>query len=71
MNMPAEHKKIGEKVTKNEPLATLYTNDEALFQDAINSLSSAYQFTSTPPTPNPLIIETVRGESITFGLLII
>lgn len=58
------HKKIGESVTKDEPLATLYANDESLFDNAMASLTEAYHIQELPITSPDLIIGSVRAKDL-------
>lgn len=55
-------KKCGDKVTKGEPLAILYTNSEDSIPAAEKLILSAYSFSRDAPERLPLIIDTVRFE---------
>ena len=53
-------KKTGEAVKKGELLATLFSNDEAKFEDSEKLFLSAFRFSDEKPQPVPLIYKTVR-----------
>ena len=53
-------KKTGSKVCKGDILATLYTNDEALFTPAAKEYTAAVTLGSECPEVLPIIISTVR-----------
>ncbi len=53
-------KKTGEAVKKGELLATLFSNDEAKFEDSEKLFLSAFRFSGKKPQPVPLIYKTVR-----------
>ncbi len=53
-------KKTGEDVKKGELLATLFSNDEAKFEDSEKLFLSAFRFSGKKPQPVPLIYKTVR-----------
>lgn len=52
-------KKVGERVERGEPLATLYFNDERRLAGARAELAEAFVISSAPPAPVPLIFETL------------
>jgi len=52
--------KIGERVTRGEPLFTLHANDRAKFGAAQARLLAAYAFSDAEPTPPPLIHKIIR-----------
>ncbi len=58
------HKKAGDKVEKGEPLATLYTEDEAKFEAAEKMFLSAYEYSSEQPKKVPLILARVTTEGV-------
>jgi len=58
------HKKIGEAVKKDEPLATLHANDEKLFDAAFASLTEAYHIQETSVNSPDLIIGSVRAKDL-------
>jgi pyrimidine-nucleoside phosphorylase len=51
------HKKTGDRVNRNEPIATLYHNNPACLEEAIEKLNAAYVFGSEQPAATPLIYE--------------
>ncbi|MFQ5722918.1 MAG: thymidine phosphorylase [Terriglobia bacterium] len=53
------HKKVGERVQRGEPLATLHFNDERRLAEAQAWLDAAFVVSSEPPEPVPLIFETL------------
>ena len=53
-------KKVGERVSAGETLATLYTNRESALAEAEEHYLTALTFGETPPEPQPLIYEIVR-----------
>lgn len=53
-------KKVGERVSAGETLATLYTNRESALAEAAEHYLTALTFGETPPEPQPLIYEIVR-----------
>ena len=58
------HKKVGDKVEKGEPLATLYTEDEAKFDAAEKMFLEAYHFCQEQPKKIPLILARVTTEGV-------
>ena len=57
------HIKLGEKVEPNQPLITLFTEDESLLAEPYEMLRETLKFTPTPPTLQPLIREIVIAAS--------
>jgi pyrimidine-nucleoside phosphorylase len=53
-------KKVGDKVSKGEPLAQLHVNDPAREAAIIARFQAACSFGPTAPAPRPLIIETIE-----------
>lgn len=51
--------KIGERIGKGQPIATIYANDEARLEGALRELKSCIQLSSTPVSPLPLIFEEI------------
>jgi thymidine phosphorylase len=58
------HVRVGDSVSQDTPLCTLYINDETNEQDSINRVLSAVQIGSTPLEKFPLIYEIIRGEDV-------
>jgi pyrimidine-nucleoside phosphorylase len=60
------HKKVGESVAVDEPLCTLFVNDESRLLEAETLIREAYSFTGEPAVAEPLIVERIaapRGSS--------
>ena len=53
------HKKAGDRVQPQEPLATLYYNDERLLAEAEARLDGAFTLAPASSPPAPLILETL------------
>lgn len=53
-------KKTGDKACKGDILATLYSNDDALFASAAKEYASAFELGNECPEVLPIIISTVR-----------
>ncbi len=53
------HKKVGDFVHKDDILATLYSNDEAHFKEAISYLDAAYAFHPHTLRKKALILDTI------------
>ena len=53
------HKKVGDRVERGEPLATLYFNREERLADAQARLEAAFSLAPAPPASAPLIFETL------------
>ncbi|MBL4716108.1 MAG: pyrimidine-nucleoside phosphorylase [Bacteroidetes bacterium] len=58
------HKKVGDKVTNGDVLATLYANDTNKLEQAKNELESAYKFSNTDIQKRPLIFGSVDKNGI-------
>jgi pyrimidine-nucleoside phosphorylase len=56
------HIKLGERVSPNQPLITLFSEDSALLSEPYEMLRSTLQFTPTPPTLQPLIREIITAS---------
>jgi pyrimidine-nucleoside phosphorylase len=55
------HKRQGDYVLKDEPVATLYVNDEARLEEAMQALKGAIRLESEQPAPAPLVYDVVRA----------
>lgn len=55
------HKKLGQKVEKGEPLATLYTSDKSLLLAGLEHLKTCYEICDTPKNVPTLIQECIRS----------
>ncbi len=53
------HKKTGDKVNTGDILATLYADDESLFEKAEDAFLAVYSFTGAPAKKEELIYKTV------------
>ncbi len=53
-------KKIGDYVKKNEPLATLYADNQDHFTKALEYMESAYTINKEAEPPKPLIMKIIR-----------
>lgn len=51
--------KIGDRIGKGQPIATIYANDEAKLEGTLRELKSCIQLSSTPVSPPPLIFEEI------------
>ncbi len=58
------HKKTADKVVSGEPIATLYTSDEALLEEASKRFLRAVTITDTSPAPLPLIAATITASDM-------
>lgn len=58
------HVRIGDSVSQDTPLCTLYINDDVNEQDSINRVVSAVRISSTSPEKTPLIYTIIRGEDV-------
>jgi pyrimidine-nucleoside phosphorylase len=58
------HAKLGDKVAANQPLVTLFSEDESLLDEPGAMLRETLQISSTPPTLQPLIREIITRETI-------
>ena len=54
------NKKRGDRVVRGETLATLYSNDESLLDEAESILLSAYSFSKTEPKKEAVINRIIR-----------
>ena len=54
------YKKIGDKVTKGEPLAVIYSSDEDKLTEAANRLKKAYTITAETVKPPTLIYDIIN-----------
>lgn len=54
------NKKTGDKVTKGEPIATLYSCNKNSFEAAEEKFLSALEFSDIPPEKEPLIFEIIK-----------
>ncbi len=60
-------KKRGNQVKTGEALAEIHYNDENRRNEAADILRSAYQITSTPPSPRPMILGHVDNQGVHRG----
>ena len=58
------HIKLGQKVEPNQPLITLFSEDEPLLAEPYEMLRATLQFTPTPPTLLPLIREVITSKQV-------
>ncbi len=56
------HKKLGDKVSRGEPLFTLYASDSSRFEKAESLLRDAFKVTSAPAGNTPLIYKRIYPE---------
>jgi pyrimidine-nucleoside phosphorylase len=56
------HAKLGGKLQKGQPLATLFSEDPALLDEPEAMLRETLQIAATPPTLNPLVREIVTED---------
>jgi pyrimidine-nucleoside phosphorylase len=54
--------KVGDRVVRGEPMATLYANDDARLSQAEKLLRSAIELASEPVAPPALILERISGS---------
>ncbi len=59
------HKKVGDKVSKGEPLLSIYANDEDKLKIAKQELVEAYKFSDSPVEVPPLIYGFVTEQGFT------
>lgn len=59
------HKKLGDKVTKNEPIATLYANDDEKRKEAEKRILNAYVIGRAKPVKPPYIYSVVTKDGVT------
>lgn len=53
------HRKVGDFVTEDEPIASLYCNDSLLAERAMKTIKKAYLIGREKPNPEPLIFEII------------
>ena len=53
------HKKVGQRVAPQEPLATLYFNDDGMLAEAQARLEGAFTLAPAPPPPVSLVLDTL------------
>lgn len=58
------HKKLGDKVSKNETLATLYANDDTKRKEAKKRLINAYLIDKDKPVLNPYVYSVVTRDGV-------
>ncbi|WP_157722104.1 pyrimidine-nucleoside phosphorylase [Tumebacillus avium] len=58
------HKKAGDAVAANEPIATLHVNDESRLREVISRLQAAYVLSDEPTAAPPLIYGVVTKTGI-------
>lgn len=58
------HKKLGDKVSKNEPLATIYASDDNKRKEAKKRLLNAYVIDKEKPKTPPYIYSIVTKEGV-------
>ncbi|MBQ8546090.1 MAG: thymidine phosphorylase [Clostridia bacterium] len=54
------NKRVGDFVTKSEPIAMMYTSNEALFDSASNLFLGGVSYSNKMPTQNPLIYKIIK-----------
>lgn len=59
------HKKVGDRVEKDEPLVSIYANDENRLKVAKDKLITAYSFSDTPVKVPPLVYGAVTEKGFT------
>jgi pyrimidine-nucleoside phosphorylase/thymidine phosphorylase len=55
------HKKVGDAVDRDEPLCTLFVNDEARLPEAMALIRDAYTIAEEPGLAEPLIVERISA----------
>ena len=58
------HAKLGDKIKANQPLITLFSEDESLLNEPEAMLRETLQITPTPPTLQPLIREIITKANL-------
>ena len=59
------HRKVGDRVRKNDALCTIHYNSEQFLRDATQMIQKAYTIgPGQPETKRPLIQEVIKGKSI-------
>lgn len=56
------HKRVGDPISKGEPLFTVHAKDEGTCQSAKERVLGAHRFSMESVKPIPLFYETIRGE---------
>ena len=56
------HRKLGERVSKGEPLVTLHYNGTSRLQDSEECVAEAYEIQDSPPAAQRLIRTVIDGE---------
>ncbi len=54
------HKRVGDHIGKDEPICTLYVNDETNLNDAIATMNDAVRIGDKPDTVSPMVYAVVR-----------
>ena len=57
------HAKLGSKLEKGQPLATLFSEDAAMLKEPEAMLRETLQIAPTPPKLQPLIREAITANS--------
>jgi thymidine phosphorylase len=57
------HKKVGDRVEKDEQLATIHYNAQARAERARELIAQSYEITDTPPTKKRALIHQVIGKA--------
>jgi len=55
------HKKTGDRVTVDEPLCTLFVNDESRLEEASRLILAAYAIAESPVAALPLVVERIAA----------
>jgi pyrimidine-nucleoside phosphorylase len=58
------HAKVGDRIEPGQPLATLFSEDEALLAEPEQMLRETLQIANTPPTPIPLVREVITRDQL-------
>jgi pyrimidine-nucleoside phosphorylase len=58
------HAKLGDKVAVNQPLVTLFSEDESLLDEPEEMLRETLRITPGPPTLQPLIHEVITKDTL-------
>src|SRR5271170_575243 len=58
------HAKLGDRLKKDQPLITLFAEDEALLDEPEQMLLETLQISSTPPQLQPLIREIITSSTL-------
>ena len=54
------HRKVGDRVSRGEPLVTLHYNDDAKMEAARAMVTAAYRMGGRSPARRPLVFETLE-----------